>query len=99
MKATPDPLVLPMLPNTMACTVHSGAHRIVDLVDLAVLDCAIVIPAPEDGDDGGLELLLASLRELVAGVGLEHVAVQRAQHLQVLNCQVSIDGHGSLLFN
>ncbi len=65
---------------------HSGAHRIVDLVDLAVLDCAIVIPAPEDGDDGGLELLLARLRELVAGVRLEHMAVQRAQHLQVLNC-------------
>ena len=63
MNATPVAEVLPLLPNTMHCTLTAVPRSSAILFCLAVEDGARVVPAAEHGLDGELQLHHGVLRE------------------------------------
>ena len=82
-----------MLPKTMAWTLTAVPQSPGILFSLPVGDGPLVVPGAEHGVDGVLELLLGILREVLAGLVLDHPLEQLDQLLQILGGQLGVQLH------
>ena len=73
--------------------VHGGAGEAADVVQLAILDGAGVVPTAEDGLDAHLELLVGVGREVLAELGLDDLLVAGDDLLEVLGGEFGVELH------